>query len=63
MAANMSMSQREQCYLTHARQVCHRLGDSPALSQLCRAAYAAYRQWLLAAAAYKSIPSPCSTPA
>ena len=44
MAANMSMSQREQWYLTQARQVGLRLD---------------YRQGLLSAAAYNTIQALC----
>ena len=59
MAANMFMSQREQWYLTQVRQVGLRLGDSPELSQLCQAAYEDYRQGLLSASAYNTIPALC----
>lgn len=56
----MNQSQREQFYLTQARELGLQLGDSPELSQLCRAAYEDYRQGLLSGAAYDKIQALCS---
>lgn len=55
-----SQSEREQFYLTQARELGLQLGDSPELSQLCRAAYEDYRQGLLSGAAYDKIQALCS---
>ena len=45
----MNQSQREQFYLTQARELGLQFGDSPELSQLCRAAYEDYGHlhWLI----------------
>ena len=56
----MNQSQREQFYLTQARELGLQFGDSPELSQLCRAAYEDYRQGLLSRAAYDKIQALCS---
>ena len=56
----MNQSQREQFYLTQARELGLQFGDSLELSQLCRAAYEDYRQGLLSGAAYDKIQALCS---
>ena len=56
----MNQSQREQFYLTQARELGLQFGDSPELSQLCRAAYEDYRQGLLSGTAYDKIQALCA---
>ena len=56
----MNQSQREQFYLTQARELGLQFGDSPELSQLYRAAYEDYRQRLFSGAAYDKIQALCS---
>ena len=51
----MNQREREQFYLSQARELGQQLGDSPELAQLCRAAYEDYRQGLLSGTAYDKI--------
>jgi len=55
----MTQQELEQFYLTRARELGQRLGDSPQLSALCRAAYEDYRQGLLSGATYDRIQALC----
>ena len=56
----MNQREREQFYLSQARELGQQLGDSPELAQLCRAAYEDYRQGLLSGTAYDKIQALCA---
>ena len=56
----MHQREREQFYLSQARELGQQLGDSPELAQLCRAAYEDYRQGLLSGTAYDKIQALCA---